>query len=108
VRKLQIGKVVEQLTGKPQSIVEDGVKRDMTVRDVIVELIPIIAGQKSPDALALWDTGIKIRNCKDDVIELEDHDYNVLKAGLDTAQSFVWAQAALAKAFSEAERPLSI
>jgi len=103
VKKLQIGKVVEQLNGKPQSIVEDGEKRDMTVRDVIVELIPGTVGVQSSGALALWRTGLKILDCKDEWIELEKKDYDALKAALELAKTFVWVQVALDKAFSEAE-----
>jgi len=102
VRKLHIGKTVDQL-GQPQRIIEDKIERDMTIRDLIVNLYPILEGQKG-SSLIITDTVLKIRNCKEEWIKLESHDYDVLKRALLSAKLLAWVETALTKAFEEAEK----
>ena len=103
MKKLHIGQKITQLDGRVQRYNEGGVERDMTIRDVIVQLIPMLPGIKSDKALLLWDVGLKIRNCKDEWIDLENHDFDELKAALEAADALVWVRAALAQAFKETE-----
>jgi len=101
VRKLRIGKTVD-LLGEPQKIVEGKAKRDMVIRDLIVNLYPVLEGQKG-SSLIITDTVLKIRNCKEEWIKLETHDYDVLKSALLSAKLLAWVETALVKAFEETE-----
>ena len=100
MKKLYIGMVVEQL-GQPQKIVEDKIERDMTVRDLIVQLYPILGGQKEANSLIITDAVLKIRNCEEKWIELENHDYDMLKSALLGANLLVWVETALIRMFEE-------
>ena len=100
MRKLHIGMVVEQLE-QSQKIVEDKQERDLTVRDLIVQLYPGMGGQQEANSAIITDTVLKIRNCKEEWIEMENHDYDVLKAAVQGCKLLVWVQSALTKAFKE-------
>ena len=95
MKKLQIGTEIVGLDGKAIK----GKDHGMTVRDLLVQLYPVMGGQKRENALSIQATMQKIYDCKEDVIEVEDHDFAVLKAALDGVDALVWVQAALAKVF---------
>jgi len=111
MRKLRIGTTIKQLNGRLQKFSEvvqidgkeDRIERDMTLRDVIVDIYPILGGQKEANALIITDAVLKIHNCKEEWIELENYDYTVLKKALQGVNSLVWVQVVLAKAFEESD-----
>jgi len=108
MKTIRIGEVVKQLNGKPQRFSEDGIERDMTVRDILIELYPALGGKNKGDSLSLSATMHKIYDCRDESIQLEDHDCAVIEAAIDASNARAWVQAELATVFSEAKRSLHI
>lgn len=104
MKKLHIGKEVDQLS-QLQKIIENKVERDMVIRDLIVNLYPVLGGENKENSLIITDTVLKIRNCKDGWIELENHDYDTLKSALLNANLLVWVKTALIRVFEETDVP---
>ena len=101
MKKLQIGTVIKQLNGEPMLVSEDGATRPMTVRDLLVQLYPRMSGKGKENSLSLSATMHKIYDCKEDFIELEDHDAAILEGAIEGTEPLAWVQAAITEAFDE-------
>ena len=101
MKKLQIGNEISLLGGKPMVFSEDGVERTMAVRDLLVQLYPRMSGKGKENSLSLSATMHKIYECKEDFIELEDHDATILEGAIEGTEPLAWVQAAITEAFDE-------
>jgi len=101
MKKLNIGNEIALLNGKPVVFSEDGVERTMAVRDLLVQLYPRMSGKGKENSLSLSATMHKIYECKEDFIELEDHDATILEGAIEGTEPLAWVQAAITEAFDE-------
>lgn len=102
MKKLNIGKVLTDLDGTEKTLVEDdGTRRPLTIKDVIVQLVPTITEFDQKRALMRWEVATQIMKSKKATVELEDAEWNTLKEGLAQAKSPDWVLAHLAMAFKD-------
>ena len=101
MKKLQIGMVIEQLNGEPMLVSEDGATRSMTIRDLLVQLYPRMSGKGKENSLSLSSTIKDIYGCKEESIELENHDASILEGAIEGTEPLAWVQTAITEAFVE-------
>ena len=101
MKKLQIGMVIEQLNGEPMLISEDGATRPMTIRDLLVQLYPRMSGKGKENSLSLSSTMKDIYGCKEESIELENHDATILEASITGTEPLAWVETVITEAFSD-------
>jgi len=102
MKKLNIGNKIEQLNGTPRVFVDEGGnERPLVVRDLLVQLYPRMSGKGKENSLSLSATMHKIYECKEDFIELEDHDASILEGAIEGTEPLAWVQAAITEAFDE-------
>ena len=101
MKKLHIGNEIALLGGKPMMFSEDGVERTTAVRDLLVQLYPRMSGKGKENSLSLSATMHKIYDCKEDFIELEDHDASILEGAIEGTEPLAWVQTAITEAFVE-------
>jgi len=86
----------------PQVPGEDG-PRNMNIRDVILQRIPIAASRDNDQAMRLWDVGFRINEGKD-AIELSELDFEMLKNAVLAGEIQTWARVNLYQAFKDAKK----
>ena len=99
---LDIGREIKLLNGPmPQVLGEDGV-RNMQIKDVLLQRIPIAASRDNDSAVRLWDIGIRVNEGKD-TIELSALDFELLKNSVLAGEVQTWARVNLNNAFNDAK-----
>lgn len=99
---LEIGREVQLLNGPmPQVPGEDGV-RNMQIKDILLQRIPIAASRDNDQAVRLWDIGIRVNEGKD-ILELSALDFELLKNSVLAGEIQVWARFNLNEAFTDAK-----
>ena len=102
--ELDIGREIEMLGGpKPTTTVDGGGPRAMTVRDLILQRIPIAASGNTDQATRLWNIGLEMDKAGDKFI-LTELDFELLKRSVITADMQVWAQVNLDQVFNDAKQ----
>lgn len=96
---LNIGREIEMLTG-PMLTAEGKV---MTVRDLLLQRIPIGAGRDTNHTMRLWNIGLEMDKAKT-TFTMTELDFELLKKSIFESELQVWAQRALDRVFNEAKR----
>jgi hypothetical protein len=98
--ELEIGKPVEMLGApRPQML-----GRDMTIGDMIVQMVPSLASRETDKAVRLWRIATSIDACTEQSITIEDLDFQLLKSVLLSSEERpVWVKVNLQQAFTDAE-----
>lgn len=104
--KLEIGLEIEMLSGPAPTIEgEDGL-RAMTVRDVILQRIPMAASRNTDHATRLWNIGLEMDKAQDTLV-LTELDFELLKNSILSGEIQVWARVNLDRMFKDAKEEQS-
>lgn len=105
MKELNINQVIRDFKGNAIGI---SASEPMTVRDTIMQQLGVYRTQDGKKVLEVYSLGMKVTNHKNDPLELEESEFNILKEVVNgnPAQMAVVAHAPILMAINQAENPL--
>lgn len=89
---------------------EDGETKDKaSFKDTFRTIVSLSLGKSSEQALEMFELGLKLKNCKEDDLSLEDAEFKLLKEKVEAnmTQQAAFFHAQLLKKLKEAENDSS-
>ena len=94
MKRLNVGSEAVQLNGTPyiKEFDSDGKPVNWTIRDCLIDTIQAVAGLSMPDSVVVWKIGLRLVGYDKPAIDIEDADYNKLKAAYNHPQALLMSQ----------------
>ena len=94
MKRLNVGSEAVQLNGTPyiKEFDGDGKPVNWTIRDCLIDTIQAVAGLSMPDSVVVWKIGLRLVGYDKPAIDLEDADFNKLRAAYAHPQALLAAQ----------------